>query len=98
MKAMRDDGYTTLRMAGSHGDWDVIFYKDKGTCHMAQLKYTEGGKVTKGELNRFRTSPLPEGAAAYLIIYKKGQSNPFRVLSRAERNGESTTPDFMGKG
>lgn len=82
MKSMRDDGYTTLRTAGSRGDWDVLFYKDNSTLHMAQLKYTEDGKVTKNELTRFEEAPLPEGAGAYLITYKKGQSSPYRIYIR----------------
>ena len=82
MKMMKEDGYTTLRTAGSHGDWDVLFYKDKGTMHMTQLKYTEDGKVTKNEFTRFKEAPLPEGAAGYLITYKKGQSSIFRIYQR----------------
>lgn len=83
MKMMKEDGYTTLRTAGSHGDWDVLFYKDKGAMHMAQLKYTEDGKVTKNEFTRFEEAPVPEGAGAYLITYKKGQSSPFRIYFRS---------------
>jgi hypothetical protein len=85
MKMMRDDGYVTLRTAGSHGDWDILFYKDQGTMHMAQLKYTEDGKFTKNEFKRFEEAPLPEGAAGYFITYKKGHSGPFRIYVRTCR-------------
>jgi Holliday junction resolvase-like predicted endonuclease len=83
MKQLKEDGYTVLRSAGSHGDFDVIAYKDKSELHMFQLKYTEGGKPTANELKRFEESPIPESTRAYLVCYKKGQSSPFRLYERA---------------
>lgn len=83
MKMMREDGFTTLRTAGSHGDWDIICYKDGGALHLFQLKYTEDGKVTKDELKRFEDAPIPDNTGAYLVAYKKGQSSPFRISFRS---------------
>jgi Holliday junction resolvase len=90
MKQLREDGYTALRTAGSHGDWDVIFYKNEGTLQLAQLKYTEDGKVTKNELKRFDEAPLPKDSRAYLVTYKKGQSEPFRIFIRTCREARRT--------
>jgi len=83
MKFLDKLGYTTLRTAGSHGDWDVLAYKNQESLHVIQVKYNKEGLPTKHELERFEKAALPKGTGAYLVTFKRGQSSPFRVYERA---------------
>lgn len=81
-KLLENQNFTVMRTAGSHGDWDLIAYQHEEDLHLIQIKYTKEGVPTKNELSRFETAPLPKGARAYLLGFKKGQSEPFRVYKR----------------
>ena len=85
MKFLDKQGYTTLRTAGSHGDWDVLAYKEGDCVEVVQVKYNKEGMPTKNELIRFETAALPFCARAYLVAFKRGQSSPFRVYERTCR-------------
>ena len=76
MKMMQLEGYTTIRTAGSHSAWDILFWKDGEPLHLAQLKYTKTGKVPKKDIEKFNTSPLPENSRAHFITYTKGTAKP----------------------
>jgi hypothetical protein len=81
-KDLESQNYSVMRTAGSHGDWDLIAFQHEGPLHLIQIKYTKEGIPTKNELSRFEAAPIPNGARAYLLGFKKGQSDPFRVYKR----------------
>ena len=76
MHQLRDDGYTVLRTAGSHGIYDVVAW-NPDEVRFIQVK--RDCKPTRGELAALAGAIVPPGCVKELWTYTTGVGAPEKV-------------------
>ena len=73
MDLLETAGYSPLRMAGSHGVWDVVGISASGIV-LVQVKL--GCRPTLAEMEEMVTFPCPPNGTKLLHLYQVGKHLP----------------------